>query len=219
MKALLFFVSVYSAYAVVQDFKIGIRLIPADVLRDFRTSCFASTQCKLFAPNETWSLLPHCGYSRCVNQTGTGRLLEEVVDCGPVINIKDFPTCHLIPDSFNKSDVFPNCCPKYECEGDETSVIYPDEKPDKPKTEAPVQITEKPVLLDYAQYEDPTSNQDPVNAQYQDIDNSQYQDPVDTQYQDPANAQYQDPENVQYVEYEDAQNTQSEEPQYIEDSA
>ena len=35
-------------------------------LPDYRSGCFASTQCKVFKPNETWPLTPFCGRSRCV---------------------------------------------------------------------------------------------------------------------------------------------------------
>ena len=35
-------------------------------LLDYRSGCFASTQCKVFKPNETWPLTPFCGRSRCV---------------------------------------------------------------------------------------------------------------------------------------------------------
>ena len=35
-------------------------------ISDYRSGCFASTQCKVFKPNETWPLAPFCGRSRCV---------------------------------------------------------------------------------------------------------------------------------------------------------
>merc|ERR1712211_136059 len=66
------------------------RLIPADVLRDFRDSCFASTKCKVFGNQETWSLAPFCGQSKCV-KLKSGRLAEEVTDCGPVVDLKKNP--------------------------------------------------------------------------------------------------------------------------------
>merc|ERR1712032_334261 len=45
------------------------RLIPADVLRDFRDSCFASTKCKVFANQETWSLAPFCANQNASNSS------------------------------------------------------------------------------------------------------------------------------------------------------
>lgn len=47
------------------------RLIPRDRLRDFPNACFASTQCRVFQENESWSLSPFCGIATCqgVNQT------------------------------------------------------------------------------------------------------------------------------------------------------
>ena len=33
---------------------------------DFRDSCFASTSCKVYKPEEGWSLSPFCGASKCV---------------------------------------------------------------------------------------------------------------------------------------------------------
>merc|ERR1712226_1294402 len=76
----------------VEPFK---RLIPADVLRDFRDSCFASTKCKVFGNNETWSLAPFCVRSRCV-KLKSGRLAEEVTDCGPVVDLKATQGCQLL---------------------------------------------------------------------------------------------------------------------------
>merc|ERR1711971_739042 len=65
--------------AVKLDIKPFQRLIPADVLRDFRDSCFASTKCKVYGPGEGWSLAPFCGASKCV-KLESGRLAEEVTD-------------------------------------------------------------------------------------------------------------------------------------------
>jgi len=56
-----------AALAVKLDPKPFKRLIPADVLRDFRDSCFASTQCKVYANQENWSLEPFCGQSKCAS--------------------------------------------------------------------------------------------------------------------------------------------------------
>merc|ERR1712072_950055 len=48
------------------------RLIPADVLRDFRDSCFASTKCKVFANQETWSLAPSVANQNASNSSLAG---------------------------------------------------------------------------------------------------------------------------------------------------
>merc|ERR1712106_61713 len=98
------------------------RLIPADVLRDFRDSCFASTKCKVFANQEIWSLAPFCGQSKCV-KLKSGRLAEEVTDCGPVIDLKATPGCQLLKDEAAPKAAFPACCPVYDCEED-TEVNY-----------------------------------------------------------------------------------------------
>jgi len=66
-----------SAVAVKLPLKPFKRLIPADVLRDFRDSCFASTQCKVYGAGETWSLAPFCGASKCVK---LGRLINKMND-------------------------------------------------------------------------------------------------------------------------------------------
>merc|ERR1712106_97804 len=96
------------------------RLIPADVLRDFRDSCFASTQCKTYKQNETWSLSPFCGESVCRKDAESGRLFEEVRDCGPLLDTKA-SKCTLVPT--DKDLPFPKCCPVYDCE-DVEQVVY-----------------------------------------------------------------------------------------------
>eukprot|EP00091_Calanus_sinicus_P025317 TRINITY_DN95_c0_g1_i2.p1 TRINITY_DN95_c0_g1~~TRINITY_DN95_c0_g1_i2.p1 ORF type:complete len:150 (-),score=27.63 TRINITY_DN95_c0_g1_i2:86-535(-) len=118
--AILFLAS--SALAVQLELKPFKRLIPADVLRDFRDSCFASTQCKVYGPGETWSLAPFCGASKCV-KLESGRLAEEVTDCGPVIDLKATPGCQLLKDEADPKAAFPACCPVYDCEED-TEVKY-----------------------------------------------------------------------------------------------
>jgi hypothetical protein len=50
---------------------------------DFPQHCFASTLCKLFEPDQDWSLEPFCGQSHCHMDERTGRLFEIVLDCGP----------------------------------------------------------------------------------------------------------------------------------------
>merc|ERR1712064_70336 len=97
--------------------------VAADVLRDYRSGCFASTQCKVFKPNETWPLTPFCGRSRCVafkvpSKTGGKdkiKLAEEVTDCGPVIDIEKTPDCELLADAYDVKEAFPTCCPVYDC--------------------------------------------------------------------------------------------------------
>merc|ERR1711970_717633 len=98
------------------------RLIPADVLRDFRDSCFASTQCKVYGPGEGWSLAPFCGSSKCV-KLESGRLAEEVTDCGPVVDLKATPGCTLLKDEADPKAAYPACCPVYDCE-EGTEVRY-----------------------------------------------------------------------------------------------
>merc|ERR1711930_484 len=104
-----------SALAVKLPLKPFKRLIPADVLRDFRDSCFASTQCKVHRPGEGWSLAPFCGASKCV-KLESGRLAEEVTDCGPVVDLKATTGCSLVKDGADPKADFPACCPVYDCE-------------------------------------------------------------------------------------------------------
>jgi len=119
----IFIVTVAAVAAVVVQRDPFVRLIPADILRDYRSGCFASTQCKVFQPNETWPLSPFCGRSRCVafkvpSKTGGKdkiKLAEEVTDCGPVIDIEKTPDCQLLAAAYNVSDAFPTCCPVYDC--------------------------------------------------------------------------------------------------------
>merc|ERR1711971_259403 len=109
--------------AVKLDIKPFQRLIPADVLRDFRDSCFASTKCKVYGPGEGWSLAPFCGASKCV-KLESGRLAEEVTDCGPVVDLKASPGCSLVKDGADPKADFPACCPVHDCEeGTEVSYV------------------------------------------------------------------------------------------------
>merc|ERR1711942_361220 len=112
------------------------RLIPADVLRDFRDSCFASTKCKVFGNQETWSLAPFCGQSKCV-KLKSGRLAEEVTDCGPVVDLKATPGCVLLKEEADKKAPYPDCCPVYDCEeGVEVKYVNtPSEEKKKEKAE------------------------------------------------------------------------------------
>merc|ERR1712241_183776 len=113
------------------------RLIPADTLRDFPGMCFASTQCKVYPPDETWSLEPFCGQSTCramKNPDAKIKLLEvvlaeEVVDCGPLIDLKKSTGCKLAEDTAEEEKeekepkASPECCPKYDCE-EEAEIFY-----------------------------------------------------------------------------------------------
>jgi len=96
------------------------RLIPADVLRDFPGTCFASTRCATFEPGASWDLKPFCGRSTCVAQQN--RLWELVEDCGPLP--KPNPKCKL-SEKTNKTADFPDCCPVFDCEAGVT-LEYPD---------------------------------------------------------------------------------------------
>merc|ERR1711936_253103 len=125
MRLAVFCLLAASASAVILEIKPFKRLIPADILRDFRDSCFASTQCKVFDPQETWSLAPFCGASKCV-KLKSGRLAEEVTDCGPVVDLVATEGCQLVPDAADKNAAFPGCCPVYDClEGTEVKYVNP----------------------------------------------------------------------------------------------
>ncbi|KAL6259929.1 hypothetical protein P5V15_009839 [Pogonomyrmex californicus] len=108
------------------------RLIPADVLRDFPGTCFASTKCATIEPGKSWELSPFCGRSTCVSgDDNSGRLFELVEDCGPLP--KANPKCKL-SDKTNKTASFPECCPIFECE-DGATLEYPDIPTLPPPTE------------------------------------------------------------------------------------
>ena len=56
----------------------------------------------------------------------SGRLAEEVTDCGPVIDLKATPGCQLQPDASDRKAEFPACCPVYDCEeGTEVNYVNP----------------------------------------------------------------------------------------------
>ena len=101
---------------------------------DFPGMCFASTQCKVYPPDETWSLEPFCGQSTCramKNPDAKIKLLEvvlaeEVVDCGPLIDLEKSTGCTLVKDDAEETaepKVFPECCPKYDC-GEDAKIVY-----------------------------------------------------------------------------------------------
>jgi len=103
------------------------RLIPADVLRDFPGKCYSWVSQKWFQPNETWSLKPFCGSSRCtgLRNTKTNKtfLGEEVQDCGLIVDLEKTPDCTLLEDQYDQKAEFPECCPVYDCtEGAE--IVY-----------------------------------------------------------------------------------------------
>jgi hypothetical protein len=59
----------------------------------------------------------------------SGRLAEEVTDCGPVIDLKATPGCQLVKDKSDPKAVFPECCPAYDCEeGAEVVYVNPPKK-------------------------------------------------------------------------------------------
>ncbi|OXA53252.1 uncharacterized protein LOC110850963 [Folsomia candida] len=128
MKAVVCLVAAFVAVTLSQDAKdkesdrptVFQRLIPADVLRDFPGTCFASTRCATFEPGASWDLKPFCGRSTCVAQQG--RLWELVEDCGPLP--KPNPKCKL-SEKTNKTADFPMCCPVFDCEAGIT-LEYPD---------------------------------------------------------------------------------------------
>merc|ERR1711937_900943 len=73
--------------------------------------------------NETWSLAPFCGASKCV-KLESGRLAEEVTDCGPVVDLANTPGCTLVKEGgADPKAEFPECCPVYDCE-EGTEVKY-----------------------------------------------------------------------------------------------
>lgn len=89
------------------------RILPADVLRDFPGSCFASTACRVFLVGETWPLTPFCGQSTCLLGPDNITLIERVQDCG--LRPKPNPGCRI----GNEADLekpFPLCCPQYLCD-------------------------------------------------------------------------------------------------------
>merc|ERR1712025_573524 len=85
------------AAAVIVNSEPIVRLIPADVLRDFPGRCYSWTSGKWYNPNDTWSLKPFCGKARCValrnTKTNKTFLGEEVTDCGPLVDLEQSPGC------------------------------------------------------------------------------------------------------------------------------
>merc|ERR1712095_102961 len=108
-----------------------VRLIPADVLRDFPGKCYSWTSQKWYAPNDTWSLKPFCGKARCValrnTKTNKTFLGEEVTDCGPLVDLEQSPDCTQLDEQFDAEAEFPSCCPVYDCLED-AEIIYKNKK-------------------------------------------------------------------------------------------
>ncbi|XP_071530347.1 uncharacterized protein [Panulirus ornatus] len=109
MKTLLFVCAFLAATVVSQE--VAVRVLKADVLRDFPGKCFGSTVCRVFDVDEKWPLFPFCGEATCVkNATG---LFEHVKDCGPRVKPNNDCTVEF-PDGENIGP-FPACCPKVNC--------------------------------------------------------------------------------------------------------
>ncbi|KAK7076335.1 hypothetical protein SK128_014356 [Halocaridina rubra] len=99
------------------------RDLPADVLRDFPGSCYASTACRMFQVNQTWPLTPFCGRATCVE--GPNGLIERVEDCG--MRPKKSAGCK-VSNTEELQGLFPFCCPKYSCEPGAELVFPTDEE-------------------------------------------------------------------------------------------
>jgi len=82
----------------------------------------------VYPPGEGWSLAPFCGKSRCV-KLKSGRLAEEVTDCGPVLDVEASVGCRLLKDASDPKAEYPSCCPVYDCdEGVEPVYVNPPKK-------------------------------------------------------------------------------------------
>merc|ERR1712032_334260 len=60
--------------------------------------------------------------SKCI-KLKSGRLAEEVTDCGPVVDLKKTPGCQLLKGEADPKANYPDCCPVYDCE-EGTEVVY-----------------------------------------------------------------------------------------------
>ncbi|TRY61387.1 hypothetical protein TCAL_17164 [Tigriopus californicus] len=92
--------------------------------------CFASTQCKVFAVDDSWSLAPFCGRASCrivetKDKEGEDKkfLAEQVEDCGPLIDLEATTGCELLTVEDQAELEFPDCCPQYDC-AEGTEIIY-----------------------------------------------------------------------------------------------
>merc|ERR1712029_738028 len=92
-----------------------VRLIPADVLRDFPGKCYSWVNQKWYQPNETWSLKPFCGSSRCtgLRNTKTNKtfLGEEVQDCGLIVDLEKNSRLHSLRRSIRSKGRIPRMLP------------------------------------------------------------------------------------------------------------
>ena len=111
-------------------------------LSDFRGHCFASTLCKVIEPGQSWSLKPFCGKATCrAVKTGEGDaartvLAEEVIDCGPLVDLERTPACKLLPAEEGTTEAeYPDCCPKYDCE-EGAEVKYVGTSDEEPRSSA-----------------------------------------------------------------------------------
>ena len=117
------------ASATIINSKLSVLRIPADVSEDFPGQCFAWTAEKWYSVNESWSHQPlFCGRSRCTIltsiDTNAAILVEEVTDCGFLIDLEKTPHCTTLMQAYNTGDEYPKCCPVYECSGDDDKIVY-----------------------------------------------------------------------------------------------
>jgi len=141
------------AAAVIVNSEPFVRLIPADVLRDFPGRCYSWTSGKWYNPNDTWSLKPFCGKARCValrnTKTNKTFLGEEVTDCGPLVDLEQSPGCKNNTELFDLTGEFDatedklSCCPVFECE-EGAEIVYKNKKGAEKKTsKAPRKLAEE----------------------------------------------------------------------------
>ncbi len=57
-------------------------------------------------------------------------LAEEVIDCGPLVDLAKTPACKLLPAEGATEKEFPDCCPRYDCE-EGAEVVYIGNENDK----------------------------------------------------------------------------------------
>ena len=96
----------------------------------------------MIKPGESWSLKPFCGKSTCrAVKTGEGEaartvLAEEVIDCGPLVDLEKTSGCKLLPADKGATEAeFPECCPKYDCE-EGADVVYVGTSDEEPRSSA-----------------------------------------------------------------------------------
>jgi len=101
--------------------KFHVRNLPADQLRDFRGLCFGSTTFRFYRLGDSWPLAPFCGMATC--ESNGIDLVEKVTECRMP---KHNPKCK-ISNTNDRQKVFPDCCPKFECE-EGAALEYPTEE-------------------------------------------------------------------------------------------